>query len=53
MTNFYIFKESTKTIFSKKRVSIYISTNFDDHDNDEEYVDYYDPSDYDTLADLM
>lgn len=53
MTNFYILKESTKTNFSKKRISISISTNFEEYNNEEEYIDYYDPSDYDTLADLM
>jgi hypothetical protein len=56
MTNFYILKENSKSYFySKKKVSINISSSFEEYDNEDTYIliDYYDPFDYDCLADVM
>tara|TARA_Y100000389_G_scaffold196163_1_gene228654 strand:- start:293 stop:466 length:174 start_codon:yes stop_codon:yes gene_type:complete len=57
MTNFYILKENSNCYFySKKKISINIASSFEEFDDSEDtYIltDYYDPFDYDYLADVM
>tara|TARA_Y100000389_G_C17364598_1_gene465577 strand:+ start:104 stop:277 length:174 start_codon:yes stop_codon:yes gene_type:complete len=57
MTNFYILKENSNAYFySKKKIAIYIASSFEEFDDNEDIdklTDYYDPFDYDCLADVM
>lgn len=57
MTNFYISKKNSNCYFySKKQISISITSSFEEFNDDEDkdiLTDHYDPSDYDFLADVM